>query len=206
MFSRIALAAAAGLLAAACATSPASSPSSGPSASSEPSAGPAPAVPSGTVTVANFASSSWWYAEEKLIPDDPVLALVADGARDTDVNNGIWAKCNAANGSISMRIGKQAASRGGQAATWKVRAGAGTRDVNGKYEARGGQVEFVFPVSSADLMALNQQDMVSFVSDAGEVEWALVKDPSTQVQAKYVGSLKGFAKAAGDFMSYCNPK
>jgi hypothetical protein len=205
MFSRITFAAAAGLLAAACATSTASAPS-GPGAGSEPSAAPAPSVPSGAVTIANFASSSWWYAEEKLIPDDPVLALVADGARDTDVNNGISAKCNASNGNISMRIGKQAASRGGQAATFKVRAGAGMRDVNGKYEARGGQVEFVFPISSADLMALNQQDMVSFVSDAGEVEWALVKDPAAQVQAKYVGSLKGFAKAASDFMSYCNPK
>ena len=48
--------------------------------------------------------------------------------------------------------------------------------------------------------------MVSFVSDRGEVEWALVKNTTAQVQAKYVGSLAGFGAAASDFLNYCNPK
>ena len=48
--------------------------------------------------------------------------------------------------------------------------------------------------------------MVSFVIDRGEVEWALVKNTTAQVQAKYVGSLAGFGAAASDFLNYCNPK
>ena len=64
----------------------------------------------------------------------------------------------------------------------------------------------MFPISSADLVALGQLDMVSFVSDKGEVEWSLVKDAGAQVQAKYIGSMKEFAGATRDFLNFCNPK
>jgi hypothetical protein len=206
MSSRIAMLAAASLLAAACASNPAAGPSA-PSASA-PSASPSAATPAATVTVANFAATSSWLAEEKLIPDDPVMALVSNGARDTDATVGVSAKCKAANGNISLHLGKQPATRAGQTATFRLRAGAGARDIEGKFVAnpRGPESDFVFGISSADLLALGQLDLVSFVSDQGEVQWALVKDPAVQVQAKYIGSLKNFSKAAADFLNYCNPK
>ena len=56
------------------------------------------------------------------------------------------------------------------------------------------------------VQALGQLDMVSLVSDQGEVQWALVKSPTATPQAKYVGSLKNFSTAASDFLNYCNPK
>lgn len=207
MSSRIAMLAAAGFLATACASNPAASPSS-PSATG-PSASPSsPASPAGTVTVANLAATTSWLAEEKLIPEDPVLAMVNTGARDTDNPAGISVQCKAANGSMAVHLGKQAATRVGQSATFRLRAGPGVRDIPGKFVAnpRSPEADFVFPVSSADLLALGQLDMVSFVSDQGDVQWALVKDAGAQVQAKYIGSLKNYAKAAGDFLNYCNPK
>ena len=160
------------------------------------------------MTVENLAGVSFWLAEENLIPDDPILALVRTGARNADVTAGVAATCNAANGNITLRLGKQPTTRAGQSATFKVRSGAGARDVNGKFEQKRGatDADFVFPISSADLLALGQPDMVSFVTDQGEVQWALVKQADAQVQAKYVGSLKDFQKAAADFLNYCNPK
>ena len=64
----------------------------------------------------------------------------------------------------------------------------------------------VFPIRQADLLALSKLDMVSFLSDTGEVQWALVKDPAAPVQAKYIGSLKNMPKQTEDFMVFCNPK
>jgi len=207
MFSRIALAAAAGLLAAACATNPATSGSSSPTDTGAATT-PAPAAgAAGTVTIANMAATTSWFAEEKLIPDNPALALVQTGSTDTDRSQGIWAECNAANGNITMHLGKQAAGRTGDA-TFKLRTGAGVRDISGKFQTQRGSsdVSFAFPITSADLLAIGQPDMVSFVSDQGEVQWALVKNPSAQVQAKYIGSLSNFGTAASDFINYCNPK
>ena len=209
MLSRIALAAAAGLLTVACATDPAPVSSMGAPVVPASSAASAPAAAGvqGTATISNMAASTSWFAEEKLIPENPALALVMNGMMDTDKSAGVFAECNAANGNITMHLGKQAAGRMGDA-TFKVRAGAGTRDISGKFQMMRGSsdVTFAFPVSSADLLALGQPDMVSFVSDQGEVQWALVKNPATQVQAKYVGSLTGFGRAASDFLNYCNPK
>ncbi len=206
MFKRLAMLATTALLAAACASSPTTS--SSPAAPAGPAADPAPAVPAGTATVANLAGSTWWYAEEKLIPDDPVLALVNDGSTDTDQAAGVSAVCRAANGNISLHIGKQPGARLGQTATFRVRAGASARDVAGKFQAgaRAGETDFVFPITSADLLAMGQQEMVSFVSDQGETQWALVKQADAQVQARYVGSMKNFSRAAADFLNYCNPK
>lgn len=206
MLNRIAMMAAAGLLAAACASNPVAD-SSG-AGSSSPSAAPAPAVPSGTATLMNMAGSTVWVAEEKLIPDDPAMALVNMGVNDTDMSVGVAAVCKAANGNISLRLGKQPGTRLGQTATFKVRSGASARDVSGRFEAskRAGETDFVFPITSADLLAIGQPDIVSFVSDTGDVQWALVKSPDAQVQARYVGSLRNFSSAAGDFINYCNPK
>ncbi len=206
MLKRIALLAATGLLAAACATNPAAEPIT--PAMPGAAVAPGPATPAGTVTVANMAATTFWLAEENLIPDDPVLALVNNGARNADTTAGIAVVCKAANGNISVRLGKQPATRVGQAATFKLRAGPGARDIAGKFEVnkRSPEADFVFPITSADLLAMGQLDMISLVSDQGEVQWALVKSPTATPQAKYVGSLKNFSTAAGDFLNYCNPK
>jgi hypothetical protein len=206
MFSRIALISAAGLLAVACASNPAPVGGGTVTPDAAPSVTSAPAAAAGTATISNMAASTSWWAEEKLIPEDPALALVVTGIRDTDKNAGVYAECNAANGAITMHLGKQAGRTG--SATFKIRAGAGTRDINGKFSTKAStnETSFTFPVTSADLLALGQPDMVSFVSDRGEVEWALVKNTTAQVQAKYVGSLAGFGAAASDFLNYCNPK
>ncbi len=206
MLSRIALISAAGLLAVACASNPAPVGGGTVTPDAAPSVTSAPAAAAGTATISNIAASTSWWAEEKLIPEDPALALVVTGIRDTDKNAGVYAECNAANGAITMHLGKQAGRTG--SATFKVRAGAGTRDINGKFSTKAStnETSFTFPVTSADLLALGQPDMVSFVSDRGEVEWALVKNTTAQVQAKYVGSLAGFGAAASDFLNYCNPK
>jgi len=206
MFSRIALISAAGLLAVACASNPAPAVGGTVMADSAPSVASAPAAAAGTATISNMAASTSWWSEEKLIPEDPALALVVTGIGDTDKNAGVYAECNAANGAITMHLGKQSGRTGN--ATFKVRTGAGTRDINGKFSTKAStnETSFTFPVTSADLLAMGQPDMVSFVSDRGEVEWALVKNTGAQVQAKYVGSLTGFGTAASDFLNYCNPK
>lgn len=205
MFQRIALLAAAGLLATACASNPAPSPGMT-------AGGAVPLTPGAsggaTATIANLASSTHWVSEEKLMPEDPVLALVSNGSADADASQGVVLKCNAANGKISMRLGKQAAARVGQTATFKMRTGAGVRDIEGKFEAnkKSADADFVFPLASADLMGLSQLDLVSFLGDQGDVQWALVKDPAATVQAKYIGSMKDLATASRDFLTYCNPK
>ncbi len=207
MFSRLAMLAAAGVLATACASNPAPAPTVMTTTDSG-AVVLTPTAPAGTTTIANMAATTFWLAEENLIPDDPVLALVNTGAKNADTNAGMAVVCKAANGSMTVRLGKQPASRVGQAATFKLRAGPGARDIAGKFEAnrRSPDADFVFPISSADMLAMGQLDMVSFVSDQGDAQWALVKNPGAQVQAKYVGSLKDFSTAARDFLNYCNPK
>lgn len=203
MIKRIALLAATGLMAAACASNPA--PAAGTSAGA---ATPASGASAGTVTLANLAATTHWVAEEKLMPEDPVLALVNAGTMDADASQGVVIKCNAANGKVSFHLGKQAATRAGQAATYKLRTGASARDVEGSFltNKKTGDTEFVFPIASSDLMAMSQLDMVSILGDQGEAQWAFVKDPAAKVQAKYIGSLKDMGTAARDFLTFCNPK
>lgn len=202
MFNRITLLVAAGALATACASSPAA----GPVATSP--ATPAASTAPVTATVANLAATTAWVAEENLIPDDPVLALVAATNGSTDSPQGIIITCNAANGGTVVKLGKQLRTRVGETATYRVRTGAGLQEVEGRFQAnaKSGDADFVFPIRQADLLALSQLDMVSVLSDTGEVQWALVKDVSAKPQAKYIGSLKDMPKQATDFVAYCNPK
>lgn len=204
MFHRIALLAAVGTLAAACASNP--------SAGSAISADTGGAVPlagaaSTTIVVQNLASNTAWLAEDNLIPQDPVLALVNAIGGNTDNPQGVVITCNAANGGTTVKLGKQAANRIGQSATYRIRTGASMLEVDGKFSAnKSGDADFVFPIKQADLIALSKLDAVSVLSDTGEVQWAFVKDPAAQVNAKYIGSLKNMPKQTENFMVFCNPK
>lgn len=204
MFHRIALLAAVGTLAAACA----SNPSAGSGASAD-SAGAVSltGTASTTIVVQNLAGNTAWMAEDNLIPQDPVLALVNAIGGNTDNPQGVVITCNAANGGTTVKLGKQPANRIGQSATYKIRTGASMLDVDGKFAAnKSGDADFVFPIKQADLIAISKLDAVSVLSDNGEVQWAFVKDPAAQVQAKYIGSLKNMPKQTEDFMVFCNPK
>ena len=204
MFHRIALLAAVGTLAAACASNP--------SAGSSISADTGGAVPLAgaahtTIVVHNLASNTAWMAEDNLIPQDPVLALVNAIGGNTDNPQGVVITCNAANGGTTVKLGKQAANRVGQSATYRIRTGASMLEVDGKFAAnKSGDADFVFPIKQADLIALSKLDAVSVLSDTGEVQWAFVKDPAAQVNAKYIGSLKNMPKQTENFMVFCNPK
>src|SRR5262245_40442591 len=111
MLKRVALLAAMGALAAACADSPAPAVGTG---------GPAPLTPSaGVATVINIAATSQWMAEERLLPQDPILALVNAGG-SVDNPSGFAMTCNPANGTITARLGKQPAARVGQTATYRI--------------------------------------------------------------------------------------
>ena len=106
MFHRIALLAAAGVMATACASS--SSSSGGGMAADAGGAVSLTGAPStATVTVANMAATTVWLAEDNLIPQDPVLALVTATGGNTDKPQGVLISCNAANGGTTVKIGKQ---------------------------------------------------------------------------------------------------
>jgi len=204
MFKRIALVAAVGALAAACASNPATSSDVGSATGAVSLTGAA----AGTATVANVAATTAWLAEEKLIPQDPVLALVNATGGDVDSPQGVVITCNAANGGTTVKLGKQPANRIGQSATYRMRTGAGAQEVEGKFvtNTKSPDADFAFPIRQADLLAMSQLDIVSILSDTGEVQWAFVKDPAAKVQARYIGSLKDLPKQAADFIAYCNPK
>lgn len=205
MFKRIALLATVGALTAACASNPA--PSTG-SVSTTGGAVSLTGAAAGPATIANMAATTAWMAEEKLIPQDPVLALVNATGGDVDMPQGVVITCNAANGGTTVKLGKQPANRVGQSATYRIRTGAGAQEVEGKFvtNTKSTDADFVFPIRQADLLAMSQLDMVSILSDTGEVQWAFVKDPAAKVQAKYIASLKDLKKQAADFVAYCNPK
>ncbi len=204
MFNRIALLAATALLATACASNPA------PAGGAVSAGGAVPLTPGAgtTVTVANMAATTHWLADERLMPQDPLLALVNNSSNTVDSHAGVLISCNAANGKITARLGKQSATRVGQSATYSLRTGAGARPLEGKFETnpKSPDADFVFPLVSADLIAMGQLDMISVLTDQGEAQWAFVKDPAAQVQAKYVGSLKDLSSQARDFIEFCNPK
>ena len=142
-----------------------------------------------------------------MIRQDRLLARVNAIGGSTDNPQGVVITGNAANGGTTVKLGKQPAKRIGQNATYRIRTGASAQEVEGKFAAnKSGDADFVFPIRQADLLALSKLDMVSFLSDTGEVQWALVKDPAAPVQAKYIGSLKNMPKQTEDFMVFCNPK
>jgi hypothetical protein len=199
MLKRMTVAAGLAVMAAACASNPA------PAASTS-TAPAAPSAPAVTNTL-NIAGNSQWEAEERLMPQDPILALIMSGG---SVENpaGFYMTCNPANGSITARLGKQPSARVGQTAVYRIRLGAEAKVIEGKFETntKNPDADFVFPMTSADLRALGSMDLVSVVTDAGEVQWAFVKDPAAQVQARYVASLKNLAAQTCDYLVYCNPK
>ncbi|HEX5007876.1 MAG TPA: hypothetical protein VFV70_12230 [Hyphomonadaceae bacterium] len=199
MLKRISLLAATGLLAAACASDPAAAPSAGGAASTTPAAAAAPLV--------NIAATSQWLAEERLMPQDPILALVNAGGT-IESPAGFYMTCNPANGTITAHLGKQPTTRVGQSATYRIRMGAEAKSVEGKFQTnpKAADADFVFPLQSIDIRTMAQLDMVSVLTDQGEVQWAFVRDPAAQVNAKYVASLKGLAQQSLDYFNFCNPK
>jgi hypothetical protein len=203
MLKRLSLLAAAGALAAACATSPTTASStSGPA-----SLGPAASGGAGVANALNIASTSQWVAEERLMPQDPILALINAGG-SVDNPAGFAMTCNPANGTITARLGKQPTARVGQSATYRIRMGAEAKSVEGKFETnpKSPEADFVFPLASVDVRTMSQLDIVSVLTDQGEVQWAFVRDPAAQVQAKYIGSLKDMAQQSRDYLEFCNPK
>lgn len=193
--------AAAMALLAACATS---TPVAGPSPSA-PSAPGAPA-PSAPTTVLNIATASAWVSDERLLPQDPILALVGATGRLSD-QAGFSMTCNPDDGKITARLGKQAAARVGQTARYRVRAGSDTTNVDGKFEARGSEAEFVFPLPANALRNMSRADTVSIVTDGGETSWAFVKDAAAApTNARYVASLKDIGTETEAFLVFCNPK
>jgi hypothetical protein len=201
MLKRLTLLAALGAMAAACASEPA------PVAGAAAGGAVAPATPGGVPNALNIAATSRWVAEERLMPQDPILALV-NASGTVDNSAGFAMTCNPANGTITARLGKQPTARVGQSATYRIRMGAEAKSFEGKFETnpKTPEADFVFPVAAVDLNTIAQLDMVSVLTDQGEVQWAFVRDPATQVQARYIGSLKDMATQTRDYLTYCNPK
>lgn len=199
MLKRLSVLAAAGILAAACASDPAAAPSTGPVSAGSSTTAAAPLL--------NIAATSQWVAEERLMPQDPILALVNAGGT-IDSPAGFYMTCNPANGTITAHLGKQPTTRVGQSATYRIRMGAEAKSVEGKFQTnpKAADADFVFPLGSIDIRTMAQLDLVSVLTDQGEVQWAFVRDPAAQVNAKYIGSLKGMAAQSLDYLNFCNPK
>lgn len=187
-----------------CASNPVAEPS-GPIATA-----PAPSAPAVTAftPALNLAAASTWLAEERLLPQQPILALIADGG-SINAPVGLVMTCNPDNGVITARLPKQDAGRAGKTATFKMKIGAGAVDeIDGKFEinARTQDASFVFPVRTQALQAIAKAAEVSFDTDAGEMQWAFVKDPAASPRAKYIGALKNIGPMSTNFLTYCNPK
>ena len=169
MFNRIALLAAAGAPGGACASNPAPA-AARRSAPRQPA--PSPLTPAAALR-ARRHSPTWRHdvlaGGRKADPGrSGARAGECNGATNADSRHGVVVACNAANGThhdAARQAGRRAAS--GRAATFKLRAGASARDIEGKFETnrRSPDADFVFPITSADLLAMGQLDMVSFVSD-----------------------------------------
>lgn len=203
MMKRYGLLAAAALLASACASTPAAGPNPG-----ETPAPAAPAAPAASSVLENMAATTHWAADERLLPQDPILALVRTGG-SVNAPAGLSMTCNPDNGRITARLGKQPASKAGQEATFTLRLGAAAEKLEGRFVAspRTGDADFVFPLESVTLRTMAQLDSVSFVTDAGEVQWTLVRDPNAAItNAKYVASLKDLNAASQSYLVFCNPK
>ncbi len=198
-FLSLAAALAAGALAAGCATS---------------TTAPAPTASAGAValtpsvaTVLDISTTSAWDSEERLLPQQPILALVNAG--DTiDAPSAFSMSCGLDNGAFTARLGKQPADRVGQSAAYRMKLGAETRTVSGKFAAnpKTGDADFVFTVEPVTLRTIAQLDEVAFTTDKGEAQWAFVADGAAKPKAKYVGSLKNLNAASQAFLIYCNPK
>jgi hypothetical protein len=198
----------AALAATACASDPVTYPDSGPAAPSAP-APSAPSAPAAFTPALNLAGSSVWSSEERLLPQQPILALIAEGGT-INAPVGMSMTCNPDNGVITARLPRQAAGRTGEA-TFKMKIGTGAaEEIDGRFQvnARTQEADFVFALPSARLTAMSRADVVTFETDTGEVLWAFVKDPAkaSEPRAKYVGSLRGAPQEAAEYLVYCNPK
>ena len=160
-----------------------------------------------TTTVSNMAASTSWSAEERLLPQNPILALVAEGG-SIDSPAGVSFTCNPDSGALTGRLGMQANERLGEDATYAIRLGARVEKVKGAFEtdAATGGTEFVFSPDTQTVRQMSVLDSVTILDDKGVAQWALVSDPGTQINAKYVGSLSGIDQATQDFLFFCNPK
>jgi hypothetical protein len=198
MLKRLHLIATAGILAGACATA------TGPSAPAA-STGAVPLTP-GVANVLNIAATSSWKAEERLLPQLPILTLVNNND-PVSSPAGLSMTCNPDNGTITARLGKQPAARVGQSATYKLKLGKDSRPMEGKFAAsKTGDADFVFPLESVTLRTMAQLDQFGFDTDQGEAQWAFVRDPATQVKAKYVASVKNLNTESASYLVFCNPK
>lgn len=185
----------------------ASQPAAGPSA-----ADPAPAS-SGAIdlkpkvaTEVNISANSRWVAEERLLPADPILALIEEGG-SVEQPAGLSVTCNPANGSMRARLARQPAERSGQSAVYTIALGRSKETVEGRFEAnRSGGTDFVFPMDAVQLRTLGQFDQVVFETDAGEAQWAFVREPSAGGEARYVASLRDLTAETSSYMQFCNPK
>ncbi len=188
------------LTTAACASGPAPTPAPAPS----PAAPSAPAAP-GVTTEFNVAATSVWVAEERLLPQQPILALVGPGG-SVEKPAGLSFVCNPSNGVITARLGKQPAARVGQNARYTLKLGQSNEAVEGAFQAGSDGADFVFTLNSAKLRTLTQFNSVAFDTDQGEPQWAFVADPATPAKARFIGSLKNIRSEADSYLVFCNPK
>lgn len=201
MLKRLALPAAlaATLMVAACATS---APTSGPAEAPAAPAAPAAAF----VPTLNIATTSSWQAEERLLPQRPILALV-DGNGSVEKPAGFYMTCNPSNGVNTAHLGKQAA-RAGQEAKFSLKINKDTIALDGKFQPAGGDMELVFPLTAANVRTLAQATSAVVETDQGETVWGFVTDPAmaAALKAKHVASLKNIRAATDEYLVYCNPK
>lgn len=202
MLKRTSIVAAMAAALAACATNPA--PIAGPNPSP---ATPTPSTPAAVTPTLNLAATSQWTAEERLLPQQPVLALVGQSGQLTEPV-GFSMTCNPDDGKITARLSRQPSNRVGQSAMFRLRLGAEAKQIEGKFEASGRptDADFVFALDSPTLRAMAGADMFSMITDGGEVQWSFVKDPATPVQARFVGSTKNLAQESAAYLVFCNPK
>jgi hypothetical protein len=187
-----------------CAANPEPSPAA--PAAPAPAAGaislkPAPAA------ILDLRASSQWMADERLLPQPPLLALVASGGSPT-TPIGLSATCSVVNGAITARLGRQAGERKGQSATFQFRVNGKTRPVSGRFEAgaRSGDVDFVFNLSASELRDMANAESVVVLTETGEPSWAFLRDSTAPAQAPHLASLKAAPAATAAFLGFCNPK
>ena len=109
---------------------------------------------------------------------------------------------------MTGHLGRQPAELAGQEATYRIRLGTRADRITGKFEQDGssGDTKFVFPMESAALRQMSTLNTVTILDANAEPQWAFVSEPSTQVEAKYIGTLAGIDQATQDFLVFCNPK
>lgn len=188
----------------ACASTAPTETAAQPSAPVASTAGPAP-----TTTLMNAAATSSWRSQTRLPPQQPILALIADGG-SVDNPIGLSFSCNPDNGAIVGRLAGQSSARVGQEATFQLKLGAlaDGEELDGRFELkRGGTTaDFVFPFDGVKLRTLAQLDQATFLTDQGGAQWAFVANPATKVPATNIGSLKNLKAETDAFMIACNPK